>query len=469
MFPRDFVWGASTSAYQIEGARGADGGGESIWDVFSRKPGKVYGGESGERACQHYHRYRDDVALFAELGLRAYHFSVSWPRVIPDGLGAVNAAGLDFYDRLVDALLARDITPWVTLFHWDLPSALYARGGWMNPDMPAWFARYAELVIDRLSDRVRHVITMGEPICFVGTGLFKGGHAPGDQHQLRDVLQAGHHALLAHGTAVRAIRAATRQPLQLGLKGVSEPRVPVPEDITAGIDGAAVREVDVAAARARTFQVDASPDATSVWFTAWWTDPIYRGAYPQDALDAYGAAAPRIASGDLATISQPLDFFALNTYKGIWARAGRGGPEDVPHPPGYPRSTYGWPIVPEAAYWGPRFLHERYGLPIVITENGLACRDWVDVDGEVRDPQRIDFMVRYLRQVHRAITDGVPITGYFHWSALDNFEWDEAYEQRFGLIHVDFATQRRTPKQSARFYRRVIESQGRCLWEPRLP
>jgi beta-glucosidase len=467
-FPRDFVWGASTSAYQIEGARRADGGGESIWDQFSRKPGKVRQGQTGETACQHYHHYREDVKLFAALGLRAYHFSVSWPRVLPDGTGDINERGLDFYDRLVDALLAENITPWITLFHWDLPSALYARGGWLNPDSAAWFARYAELVVKRLSDRVRHFITLGEPICFIGTGMFKGGHAPGDQHELRDVLQAGHHALLAHGTAVRAMRAAARQPLQIGLKGVSEPRVPVPPELALlGNSDPVYRDADIHAARELTFRVDARPDASSVWFMSWWTDPIYLGAYPERALADYGRAAPRIKAGEMAIIGERLDFFAVNTYKGIWARAGAEGPEDVEFPPGFPTSTYGWPIVPEAAYWGPRFLHERYRLPIVITENGLACRDWVGVDGRVRDSQRIDFLHRYLREAHRAISDGVPIFGYFHWSALDNFEWDEGYNQRFGLIHVDFSTQKRTPKDSAHFYRDVIATQGRSLWPER--
>jgi beta-glucosidase len=465
-FPRDFVWGATTSAYQIEGARGADGAGESIWDQFSRRPGKVWQGQNGEAACRHHERYRDDVRLFAALGLGAYHFSVSWPRVLPDGTGAVNPAGLAFYDRLVDALLEAGVTPWVTLYHWDLPACLYARGGWLNPEIAAWFARYAEVVVDRLSDRVQHFMTMSEPVCFIGTGMFKGGHAPGDQHELGCVLQAGHHALVAHGTAVQAMRAAARRPLRIGLSGVCEPRVPVPPDLACpGSADAAYRDADIAAARELTFRVDARPDASSVWFAAWWTDPIYLGSYPAQALAGYGRAAPRIAAGDMATIHAPIDFLAINLYRGIWARAGAGGPEDVELPPGFPASTYGWPVTPECAYWGPRFFHERYGLPIVITENGFASRDWVSLDGRVHDGQRIDFLHRYLRELHRATRDGVPILGYFHWSALDNFEWDEGYQQRFGLIHVDYATQRRTPKDSAYFYRRVIESQGLCLWD----
>jgi beta-glucosidase len=249
---------------------------------------------------------------------------------------------------------------------------------------------------------------------------------------------------------------------------VCEPRVPVPANLACpGSGGAAIHAADLAAARELTFRVDARPDARSVWYAAWWTDPVYLGSYPADALAGYGRAAPRIAAGDMAVIHAPLDFLAINLYKGIWARAGASGPEDVELPAGYPASSYGWPVTPECAYWGPRWFHERYRRPIVITENGFASRDWVSLDGRVHDGPRIDFLHRYLRELGRALHDGVPITGYFHWSALDNFEWDEGYQQRFGLIHVDYATQRRTPKDSAYFYRSVIDSHGRCLWGER--
>ncbi len=464
-FPGEFVWGASTSAYQIEGDRRADGAGESVWDLFVRKPGKVWGGHDAEIACQHYRRYREDVALFAELGFGAYHFSVSWPRVLPDGSGAVNAAGLDFYDRLVDALLAKQIVPWITLFHWDYPLALYARGGWLNRESVDWFARYAECVVRRLSDRVHHFITLGEPECFITAGHQKGGHAPGDTQALREVLRMGHHAFLAHGTAVQAMRAAARRPIRIGMKSVGEPRVPYPGPGAAAGAAEPPSAADVAAARELTFRVDARPDATSTWFAPLWMDPVYLGRYPDGALEGYGRAAPQVTPDELRTIAQPLDFFALNTYKASWARAGAGGPEEVAFPIGHPMSAYDWPVVPEAIYWGSRFFHERYRLPIVVTENGLATGDWVDLDGRVRDSHRIDYLRRHLRELHRAIEDGVPIHGYFHWSALDNFEWEQGYRLRFGLVHVDFATQRRTPKDSAYVFRDIIRSSGRSLWQ----
>lgn len=464
-FPSSFVWGASTSAYQIEGDRFADGAGESTWDQFCRKPGKVWGGHDAARACEHYRRYREDVGLLAELGLQAYHFSVSWPRVLPDGDGSINERGLDFYDRLVDALLERGVAPWVTLFHWDYPSALYARGGWLNRDSANWFARYAEIVVDRLSDRVRHFITLGEPECFITAGHQKGGHAPGDQHELRDVLRMGYHAFLAHGRAVQAMRAAAHQPLRIGMKSVGEPRVPYRGAGEGEGEGeGALRPADVEAARALTFRVEARPDAASTWYPALWMDPVYLGRYPDGVLEGFGRAAPTVHPDDLEVIGQPLDFFALNTYKGSWARAGADGPQDVPFPPGYPMSAYDWPVVPEAIYWGARFFHERYRLPIVVTENGLATADWVELDGRVRDAHRIDFVRRSLRELHRGVAEGLPIEGYFHWSAFDNFEWEQGYKLRFGMIHVDFETQRRTPKDSAYFFREVIRTQGRSLW-----
>ncbi len=463
-FPRDFAWGAGTASYQVEGHRRADGAGESTWDVFCQKPGKVWRGHHGEPACDHYNRYADDVRLFAELGLNAYRFSISWPRVLPGGVGAVNERGLDFYDRLVDALLEQGITPWVTLFHWDYPMALYARGGWLNRDSVDWFARYAEIVTRCLSDRVRHFITINEPEVFVGPGHQQGRHAPGDTHALREVLGAGHHVLLAHGTAVQAMRAAARQPLKLGIAPVGEPRVPYHPSMNPSRSDEQQRtdfDANVEAARALTFRTN----APHTWFAAWWMDPVYLGRYPDDGLEFFGAASPVVRAGEMATISQPLDFLGINIYKGVWARSGEHGPEDVDFPLGHPITGHDWPIVPESVYWGPRFLYERYGLPVFITENGLSCRDWIDLAGRIRDTHRIDFMRRYLLEVHRAIRDGVPIEGYFHWSVMDNFEWAEGYKQRFGLIHVDYSTQKRTFKDSARYYQHLIATRGRGLWD----
>ena len=455
-FPKDFLWGAATSAYQIEGAVSDDGRGPSIWDVFEKKPGAIWNGQSARVACDHYHRFRDDVALMRSLGLRAYRFSVSWPRVLPDGAGAVNEKGLAFYDALVDALLAAGITPLLTLFHWDLPQALQLRGGWMNPDSAGWFADYATLVAKRLSDRVPYWMTLNEPKSFIGAGYRLGIHAPGEQRPLREALQAGHHLFLAHGRGVQAIRAAARRPVQVSLALDVSPSVPADPHSAD----------DLAVARIATFGGAPPREGLETWWqhNAWWTDPPVRGRYPEEALAILGNDAPEVAPGDEAIIRQPLDFFAMNLYGGWAVRAGRGGqPETVPAPVGAPISAFNWQVVPEALRWAPRFLHERYGLPIVVTENGVSCRDWMALDGEVHDPQRIDFTARYLIELRRAMREGVPVRGYLHWSLLDNFEWATGYRERFGLVFVDFPSQRRIPKDSARWYAQLIASRGASL------
>lgn len=448
-FRSDFVWGAGTSAYQVEGAAREQGRGDSVWDEFCRTPGKVHQGHTGDVACDHVHRYEEDVALMRRIGLRAYRFSVSWPRVMPEGTGRVNEAGLGFYDRLVDALLAAGIDPWVTLFHWDYPLTLLHRGGWLNRDSAAWMADYAAVVVDRLSDRVTKWITINEPQIFIGIGHRDGANAPGLRLPPRDWLLAGHHALLAHGRAAQVIRARAKKLPTVGWAPIGRVRIP-----------ATPAPADVEAARLATGSVLA-PDQ---WNNTWFGDPVVLGRYPEDGLRLFGADAPTPAPGDLETIRQPLDFYGINVYDAEVYRAGAGGrPELVPHPPGHPRTAFNWPIVPDALYWGARFLHERYKLPIVVTENGLSNTDWVDLDGKVRDPQRIDYTRRYLLGLRRAASEGVDVRGYFHWSLLDNFEWAEGYNQRFGLVHVDFATQARTLKESAGWYRGVIESNGAAL------
>lgn len=441
-FPNGFVWGAATAAYQIEGAAAEDGKGPSVWDMFCRKPGAVWNGHSGEIACDHYHRVLDDVALMQSLGLQGYRFSISWPRVLPAGTGAVNERGLDFYDRLVDALLAAGITPYVTLFHWDFPYELYCRGGWLNPSSPDWFADYANLITSRLSDRVRHWITLNEPQVFLSLGHHQGTHAPGDKLDLPEVLRATHHVLLAHGRAVQAIRSAARTPAEVGFAPVGFASVPASD-----------RAEDIAAARQAQFAIT----TPTLWNTTWYADPVFRQAYPEDGLALFGRAVPTIGSDDMATIGQPLDFYGVNIYHGQVVRAGEDGqPQVVPFPTGHPLTAFYWPVVPEALDWGPRFLWERYQKPIYITENGLANIDWIARDGQVHDPQRIDFTARYLGALRRAIGDGVDVRGYFHWSLMDNFEWAEGYKQRFGMIYVDYQTQQRVLKDSARWYQQVI-------------
>jgi beta-glucosidase len=414
-----------------------------------RKPGTIYGGQSGDTACDHYHRFSQDVRLFKEIGLQAYRFSISWPRVLPDGIGRLNAPGLDFYSRLVDELLAAGLTPYVTLFHWDYPHALYQRGGWLNPDSPHWFAEYTQRVVEALSDRVEYWMTLNEPQVFIGLGHWEGSYAPGLMLPWRDVLQAAHHALLAHGLSVQAIRAASKTQPQVGAAFVGSVALPLTRS-----------PEDVEAARQATFAVQ---DHT-FWNNSWFADPIFFKQYPADGLRLYGKELPSIKPGDFEIIAQPLDFYGANIYRGDLVRAARGRAfERLDFPAGHPMTSFHWHITPEALYWGPKFLYERYKIPVLIAENGLSNNDWVAQDGKVHDPQRIDFTARYLSALRAACQEGVGVRGYFHWSILDNFEWVEGYRQRFGLIYVDFATQKRILKDSALWYGEVIRSNGAVL------
>lgn len=448
-FPQGFVWGAAASSYQIEGAAREDGKGPSVWDVFAHEPGRVYNGHTGDIACDHYHRYKEDVALMREIGLHAYRFSVSWPRVLPAGIGAVNAVGLDFYDRLVDELLSAGITPYLTLFHWDYPYELYCRGGWLNRESADWFAEYAAIMARRLGDRVKHWMTLNEHSVFTLLGHQIGEHAPGDHWSQSKILRIAHHVLLAHGKGVQAIRAAAPAPVQVGAAPTGTVIVPA---------GDAAQDIE--AARAAMFSIAGS----GLWSHSWWMDPSVLGHYPADGLALYEKDMPQILSSDMETICQPLDFYGVNIYQGGTVRAGVDGqPEQIAGPMGEPMTSFPWPVTPSALYWGPRFLWERYKLPIIVTENGLANPDWVALDGKVHDPQRVDFTARYLTSLRRAADDGVEVRGYFHWSIMDNFEWAFGMRHRFGLVYVDYATQKRTLKDSAYWYRDVIASNGAWL------
>lgn len=449
-FPKDFAWGAATASFQVEGAVAEGGRKPSIWDHCTRwMPEKFYEKNDGDVACDHYHRFAEDVAIMRELSLNAYRFSVAWPRVIPDGVGAVNTEGLDFYDRLVDALLAAGIEPWATLFHWDLPVALFHRGGWLNPDIPEIFEEYAAVVVERLSDRVRNWMTLNEPQCFIGLALHQGEHAPFMKLSLRDSLQAAHHALLAHGRAVRVLRSAAKRPATVGWAPVGVIAMPATDS-----------PADIEAARKVMFGIR----ETNFWNNTWFSDPVVFGRYPEDGLALFGAAAPDFTAEEMALISRPLDFYGANIYNGQTFRAGAGGePEKVAGEDGPPLSLYHWKMTPSCLYWGPRLLNERYKLPVVITENGMAGCDWVARDGAVHDAHRIDFTARYLAELRRACADGVDVRGYFHWTLMDNFEWAQGYKMRFGLVHVDFASQARTIKDSGRWYAKVIRSNGADL------
>jgi beta-glucosidase len=451
-FPTDFTWGAAASSYQIEGGWDQGGKGASVWDMFAHQPNRIFGHHTGDVACDHYHEYQQDVGLMKKMGLKAYRLSLSWPRVIPDGDGKVNEAGMSFYDRLVDSLLAQDIDPWVTLFHWDYPYSLFLRGGWLNPESPKWFAEYTQLIVDRLSDRVTNWITLNEPQCYLGLGHLTGEHAPGLRLGLPEALLAGHHSLMAHGLSVQVIRALAKKPARIGWAPVTASYYPKTNSLA-----------DINAAR----MMHNSVSERDFWNNTWWGDPPLLGHYPEEGLRAYGKAVPKFRASDFDTIKQPLDFYGCNIYTGVPVEAGEDGkPKLIEFPAGHPSTHFLWKVAPGGIYWGPRFLHERYNLPIVITENGLSCHDWVTVDGHVHDEARIDFLTRYLRELHRALADGVPIEGYFHWSLMDNFEWSEGYKHRFGMIHIDFETQKRTLKESALWFTNVIRTNGSSLLAP---
>ncbi len=370
--------------------------------------------------------------------------------MLPGGRGKVNAKGLDFYSRLVDALLAAGITPYPTLFHWDFPSTLHQRGGWLNRASAEWFAEYTAIVVDSLSDRVRHWMTLNEPQVFIKYGHGDGINAPGFKLPLSEQILASHHAMLAHGLSVQAIRARTKQPAQVGWAPVCVVKYP-----------ATTSPNDVAAARTATL----GSAQRDLWNNSWFNDPVLKGEYPAHLLALYCADVPAFDPADLKVIHQPLDFLGVNIYEGqpVRATSNAAGWEPVEREVGHPLTAFRWPVAPESLYWGPRFMHERYGLPVYITENGLSSMDWPSMDGKVHDPQRIDFTRRYLLALRRACMDGVDIRGYFHWSFMDNFEWAAGYRERFGLVYVDYPTQHRIPKDSALWYKQVISSNGAAL------
>jgi beta-glucosidase len=419
---RDFVWGVATAAYQIEGGVDADGRGPSIWDTFSHTPGKTARGDTGDVACDHYRRWREDVDLIANLGIDAYRFSIAWPRVQALGYGAWNPPGLDFYERLVDALLARGVAPHATLYHWDLPQRLQERGGWGVRDTALRFADYAAHVGERLGDRLATLATHNEPWCAAVLGHETGKFAPG----LRDpklAVQVSHHLLLSHGLALQALRAAgVRCPLGIVLNQ---------SNVTPATPSAA----DAALARTQ-----------EAGFVRWYMDPLFGRGYPRDPGLTH---QPRVEHGDLATIAQPLDFLGINYYTRIWASC-----EGRPAPMALGATDMGWEIHPEGLLELLAGLQREYLLPpLYITENGIACSDAVVVGGQVQDHDRIDYIRRHLETLAAAREEHIDVRGYFYWSLLDNFEWDSGYAKRFGLVHVDYATQRRTPKASADWYR----------------
>jgi beta-glucosidase len=434
--PKDFLIGASTSAYQIEGAVNVDGRGASIWDTFCRQPGRIADGTNGDVACDHYHRFSEDVDLLANGGFKAYRFSIAWPRVMPEGTGAVNAAGLDFYDRLVDRLLARGVEPWACLYHWDLPQALDAAGGWHNRDIAFWFADYARAATARLGDRVKHWAMLNEPSVHAIFGHAYGNHAPG-RTGWQSFVKAQHHQNLAQGTAIRALR-AERSGLDLGTVLSLQPVYPATE-----------RREDAEAAT----RFDAAWNGANL-------DPLFQGRYP-DVLAA--DFEPVVRAEDWANIRQPIDFLGVNYYgrahivadpNNVLAGAGFG-----PLPPNTPTTAMGWPVEPDGMVEILGRLRDQYGNPAVyITENGACYDDPAPAGGTVADAPRVEFLRQHLLAAERAIKEGCALKGYFAWSLLDNFEWAEGLRRRFGIVHVDFATSTRTPKASYAFLASVAKA-----------
>ena len=443
-FPKDFLWGAAAAAAQVEGAWNEDGRGESIWDTLVHQGSHVAHGENADVACDHYHRYKEDVAIMKELGLKSYRFSISWSRVLPQGTGPVNEKGLRFYRDLCGELTAAGIKPMATMYHWDLPTARYEKGGWKNPDSPKWFEEYAELVSLALGDRVHAWMTFNEPQIFVGLGLRAGIHAPFERNDDGTLALVTKHILLAHGRAVSVLRKNCPKAL-LGLAPTGDCYLP-------GDDSSETVE------RARQKSVGPKPDF--VMTNAWWADPIFLGRAPEWAPELLGDKMYSLTKEEWKSVAQPLDFYGYNCYQGTL---------DYPPPvngyetygyQGCPKTAFGWNLTPDALYYSSKFWFERYGLPVLITENGYAGLDHVMLDGKVHDPQRKDFMHRYLLQVKRAIDDGIPVLGYTYWSIMDNFEWSAGYDPRFGLVHVDYQTQKRTLKDSALWYKEVIAANG---------
>ncbi|HEY6985017.1 MAG TPA: GH1 family beta-glucosidase [Rhodanobacteraceae bacterium] len=441
-FPRGFLWGSATSAYQIEGSPLADGAGPSIWHRFVRTPDMVKDGDTGDVACDHYRRYRDDVKLMRSLGLKAYRFSIAWARVLPEGKGRVNPKGLAFYDALVDALLENGIEPLATLYHWDLPAALDDRGGWLNPDIAGWFAEYASVVFRKLDGRVKKWATLNEPWVITDGGYLHGVLAPGHRNRFEAPI-ASHQLLRAHGSAVKAYRAEGKH--EIGIVVNLEPKYPAS---------------DSADDRAATARADA-------YMNRQYLDPVFRGEYPPELREIFGEAWPDCPAEDLALIRQPIDFLGVNYYTRNVTRH---------HPAAWPLrasavrqdATYtetGWEVFPQGLADTLAWVKDRYGNPpVYITENGSAFYDPPSANVEtLADPLRVDYLREHLRAVHAAIRSGSDVRGYMAWSLLDNLEWSLGFSKRFGIVHVDFATQKRTPKASARLYSEIIASNGRAL------
>lgn len=449
-FEKNFVWGAATASYQIEGGAYEDGKGLNIFDTFCKIPGRIANDENGDIACDHYHRWKEDIALMKEIGIKAYRFSLSWSRILPDGIGKVNYKGIEFYNNIINELLKNNIEPFVTLYHWDLPLSLDKLGGFRNPEIVKWFGEYAKVVAENFSDRVKHFITVNEPQVIMGNGYQRGVIAPGLHLTVPELLDAAHNLLKAHGAAVAALRVYGKQPLQIGYAPCANMNMPLTET-----------PEDIEAAKKSMFSFN-SPEA-AVGSLSWYNDPIIFGKYPEHEFSLCEKFMPEVTDSDMKLISQPIDFLGHNVYWGHKVTASNGMPEIVSDPGGFSRPPHQWPVTPECLYWGTKFLHEKYKMPIYITENGKSCCDTVSQDGGVHDKERVDYINNYLKYLKASVAEGTDVRGYFHWSLMDNFEWAYGYTDRFGLIYVDYKTQKRILKDSAYRYREIIKTNGEDL------
>lgn len=448
-FGPDFAWGVATAAYQIEGAYDADGKGMSVWDKYSNTEGNIYENQNGNTACDHYNRYKEDIALMKSLGVKAYRFSVAWTRILPHGIGEINEAGIRFYSNLIDELLKNGIEPYITLYHWDLPAELHYKGGWLNREVADWFSEYAKIIAENYSDRVKKFITINEPQCIIGLGYGTGTKAPGLKLSKEEMVIASHNLMLAHGAAVRTMRKYGAEDIQIGYAPTGSGTYPHTET-----------EKDIEAAREKLLEVE---EKSWDWSISWYTDPVLLGRYPDDGLKSLGKYLPKKWEEDMNDICQPLDFICINLYNGKEYQKTEKGIEVVERYVGFPKTAMDWPVTPEALGWTVKFLYEKYKLPIYISENGMSCTDVVSLDGKVHDSNRIDFLNRYLLELEKAIDLGAVVRGYFHWSFMDNFEWECGYKERFGLVFVDYRTQERIIKDSGYWYKSVIESNGKKL------
>lgn len=451
MFRDDFVWGVASSAYQVEGTDPADGRGKNVWDTFTEE-GHIFEGQNAYTTCDHMHRYREDYALMKNLGIRAYRFSMSWSRILPNGIGEVNEKAIEMYRDMIQCMKENGVRPYITLFHWEFPQVLQDQGGWLNPDVVEWFGYYARVVAERFGDLCDDFITINEPQCVVGLGHLSGVHAPGLKLSVKETFQIAHNLLKAHGRAVQMLRQYADHPIRIGYAptgGVAYPYTDSPADIEAA---------------RKVYFGFYNPMSNWTWNVSWFSDPVFLGHYPEEGLSQFAEYLPEITEEDMELIHQPIDFMGQNIYNGYYIRAGKDGePEFVTREPGFPKTGTDWPVTPKAFYWGIKFLTERYPLPLYITENGMGCHDNVSFDGCVHDRDRITFLDSYIGAMQQAVSEGADLRGYFLWTFLDNFEWADGFKQRFGIVYVNYQTQERIVKDSAFWYSNVIATNGGSL------